>query len=108
MTRFWLAVVLCTAPVVLLAALTWRVTWPPWKRAAKVVLHPLLYAALASVIGLWSVPIAWLHQGAGLAGHIWFCRRNDFTWYAVEDPGRYVQLSRALVQSLARERPDPS
>jgi hypothetical protein len=96
---------LATIPALALAAVTWRVVWPRWKLVAKFVAHPLAYAALALVIGFWSVPIAWAHQGAGLAGHIWFCRKHGFTWYAVEDPARYVELSRAAVASLGKRSP---
>ena len=38
-----------------------------------------------------------VHQGLGLAFHVWFCRVHGFTWYAVEDPERYVQLSKEMV-----------
>jgi hypothetical protein len=101
-----LYVILATIPAALLAALTWRVVWPRWKLVVKLVAHPCLYLALALVIGHWSVPLAWVHQGAGLAGHIWFSKKHGFTWYAVEDPERYVAASRAMVESLRRPRSD--
>jgi hypothetical protein len=51
------------------------------------------------------VPVAWIHQGIGLAGHVWFSRKHGFTWYAVEDPERYVALSKAAVESLGAKGP---
>jgi hypothetical protein len=99
-----LYVMLATIPAWLLAALTWRLVWPRWKLWGKLVLHPVLYAAVALLIGHWIVPVAWAHQGLGLAGHVWFSRKHGFTWYAVEDPDRYVALSKAAVASLARTR----
>jgi hypothetical protein len=96
--------VLATLPVVLLSAITWRLIWPRWKRAAKLLLHPCLYAVLALVIGHWSVAVAWVHQGMGLAGHVWFSKQHGFTWYAVEDPERYVALSKASVERWAQTR----
>lgn len=54
-------------------------------------------AALSWAVGHWSVLLGWLHQGAGMAFHVWFCRKHGFTWYAVEDPAAYVALSRESV-----------
>jgi hypothetical protein len=93
-----LDVVLATLPLLLVAAVTWRVTWPRWKFWVKLLLHPVIYAALSLLIGHWSVLVAWIHQGVlGLGVHIWFCRKHGFTWYAVEDPERYMALSKAMV-----------
>lgn len=41
--------------------------------------------------------LGWLNQGTGLGFHLWFCRKHGFTWYAVEDPQRYVGLSKRAV-----------
>jgi hypothetical protein len=93
-----LDVVLASIPMIALATVTWRLVWPRWKLIAKLLIHPCIYAVLSLYIGHWSVLIAWLHQGGlGLGGHIWFSRKHGFTWYAVEDPERYVQLSKAMV-----------
>lgn len=99
---------LATVPALVLAAVTWRVVWPRWKLVGKLLLHPVPYFALALVIGHWSVPLAWAHQGAGLAGHVWFSKKHGFTWYAVEDPERYVALSKAAVEEFARRRTPPT
>lgn len=99
---------LATVPALALAAVTWRVVWPRWKLIAKLLLHPVVYFALALVIGHWSVLIAWAHQGVGLAGHVSFCMKHGFTWYAVENPERYVALSRAAVEEFARRRAPPT
>lgn len=101
-----LDVIVATVPAWLLAALTWRLIWPPWKRWSKLIFHPCLYLGLALLIGHLSVLVAWAHQGLGLAGHIWFSRKHGFTWYAVEDPARYVALSQAAVASLGSKRSD--
>lgn len=101
-----LDVVLATIPALMLAAVTWRVTWPKWKLVAKLLLHPIFYLILSLLIGHWSILIAWLHQGAGLAGHIWFSRKHGFTWYAIEDPERYVALSREMVAGLGKSPAD--
>lgn len=77
-------------------ALTWRVIWPRWKMYGKTIAYVGTVAALSYFIGHWSVLIGWLHQMTGLAFHYWFCRRNGFTWYAVEDPDRYIALSKEL------------
>ncbi len=95
---------LATVPALALAAVTWRVVWPRWKLVGKLLLHPVFYFACALVIGDWSVPLAWAHQGAGLAGHVWFSKKHGFTWYAVEDPERYVALSMAAVGKIAPRR----
>ena len=93
-----LDVLLASIPLLAVAAVTWRLVWPRWKLVAKLLLHPCFYALLALYIGHWSVLVAWLHQGVlGLGGHIWFSRKHGFTWYAVEDPERYVQMSKAMV-----------
>jgi hypothetical protein len=105
MSPLLLDVILATIPVVFVAAITWRLTWPRWKLWAKLIVHPCLYALLSLVVGHWSVVIAWVHQGVfGLGGHIWFSMKHGFTWYAVEDPERYVQLSKEMV-GVARRRP---
>ncbi|MHB1330337.1 MAG: hypothetical protein ACYC2K_19230, partial [Gemmatimonadales bacterium] len=91
-------VALATVPMVALALITWRLVWPRWKLIAKLTVHPFLYVILSIYLGWWSVLIAWVHQGViGLGGHIWFSRKHGFTWYAVEDPARYVALSQAMV-----------
>lgn len=91
-------VLAASVPMLALAAVTWRLVWPRWKLVVKLLVHPLVYAGLSLLIGHWSVLVAWVHQGVlGLGGHIWFCRRHGFTWYAVEDPERYVRLSKAMV-----------
>jgi hypothetical protein len=99
--RVALDVMLASIPMIALAVVTWRVVWPRWKLVAKLLLHPAVYAVLSWYLGHWSVQVAWLHQGVlGLGGHIWFSRKHGFTWYAVEDPERYVQLSKAGVEKL--------
>lgn len=91
-------VVLASFPLVALTAITWRLVWPRWKLVAKLLVHPCLYALLSLFIGHWSVLVAWIHQGLfGLGVHVWFSRRHGFTWYAVEDPERYIALSKAMV-----------
>jgi hypothetical protein len=99
-----LDVLLATLPALLLGAVTWRVSWPKWKLALKLLFHPCLYLVLSLLIGHWSILIAWLHQGLGLAGHIWFSRKHGFTWYAVEDPSRYIELSRSMVASIGKPK----
>jgi hypothetical protein len=92
-----------TVPALVLAAVTWRVVWPRWKLVGKLLLHPALYFAMALAIGHWIIPVAWLHQGAGLVGHVWFSKKHGFTWYAIEDPPRYVALSKAAVDQWAQK-----
>jgi hypothetical protein len=99
-----LDIILASIPLVLLASITWRLVWPKWKLLSKLVLHPCIYAVLSLYIGHWSIVIAWLHQGLlGLGGHIWFSRKHGFTWYAVEDPERYVSLSKKMVGTIRGE-----
>jgi hypothetical protein len=96
-------VAIASIPMVLLAALTWRLVWPRWKLITKLILHPCIYAVLAAYIGSWTIVVAWLHQGVfGLGGHIWFSRKHGFKWYAVEDPDRYVALSKEMVSGLSK------
>lgn len=102
MPELLLFVILATVPAWLLAAVTWRLVWPRWKLWGKLAVHPLLYLWLATLIGAWIVPLAWIHQGLGLAFHLWFSRKHGFTWYTVEDPVRYVALSRAAAASLGK------
>jgi len=97
-----LDVLLATIPMLLLAAFTWRLVWPRWKLVAKLLLHPCIYTILSIHIGHWSILFAWLHQGLlGLGGHIWFSRKHGFTWYSVEDPERYVALSKQMAARLS-------
>lgn len=103
-----LDVLLATVPMVLLAAVTWRLVWPRWKLVAKLLLHPCIYALLSLWIGHWSILVAWLHQGLlGLGGHIWFSRKHGFKWYSVDDPDRYVALSKQAAARLAGPSPLP-
>ena len=69
--------------------------------ATLLLLHPMVYFGLALLIGPWSVLVARVHQGIGLAGHIRFSRKQGFTWYAVDDPERYIALSKAQFQRPA-------
>lgn len=104
MNRIVLDVLLSSIPLVVVAVVTWRVVWPKWKLVAKLLLHPCLYAVLSHYFGHWSIVVAWVHQGVfGLGGHIWFSRKHGFTWYAVEDPERYVQLSQTMLQSIGNK-----
>ena len=101
--RVALDVALASIPMVLLTSITWRLVWPRWKLLGKLVLDPCLYAILSLYVGHWSILIAWIHQGLGLGSHIWFSRKHGFTWYAVEDPERYVTLSKQMVRTLGRD-----
>lgn len=76
--------------------------------AAMATVPALVLAAMSLVIGHWSIPIAWLHQEAGLAGHVRFSKKHGFTWYAIEDPVRYVALSKATVDVLRDRVASPS
>ncbi|MEQ9401617.1 MAG: hypothetical protein RJQ04_20800 [Longimicrobiales bacterium] len=91
-------VALSAIPLLLLATVGWRLVWPRWKLVGKLIVHPSIYAILSVYIGSWTIAVAWLHQGVfGLGVHIWFSRRHGFTWYAVEDPERYVAASKEMV-----------
>lgn len=97
-----------SAPILLdllLAAIPWtvgmvitiRLIWPRWKIVGKAIAYFGVMALLSWLIGHWSLLVAFLHQGLGMAFHIGFCRRHGFRWYAVEDPERYTQLSKQMV-----------
>ncbi len=90
-------VLLALPPLLLGLALTHRLVWPRWKLPGKVVFYVAAVALLSLWLGSWSVVIGWAHQLTGLLFHVRFCRQHGFTWYAVEDPVRYVQLSREAV-----------
>ena len=77
-------------PFVLGMAATWRLIWPRWKVFGKTAAYFIGVTALSAWIGHWSLLLALAHQGLGLGFHVWFCRQHGFTWYAVEDPERYV------------------
>ena len=97
MSPIVLDVLLATIPMVALVAVTWRLVWPRWKLYLKVLLHPIIYAMLSMLIGHWSVLVAWIHQGVfGLGFHIWFSRKHGFTWYSIDDPDRYVEMSKRM------------
>ncbi|MEN0060857.1 MAG: hypothetical protein AAGA48_01845 [Myxococcota bacterium] len=88
---------LAALPFVVGVASTWRLIWPRWKVVGKAVAYFVVVALLSSWLGHWSLLLAYAHQTVGLAFHIWFSRKHGFTWYAVEDPERYVALSKAWV-----------
>lgn len=88
---------LALPPLLLGLILTWRVIWPKWKVAGKVVAYVAGVFVLSLFIGHWSILVGWLHQLIGFGFHIWFCSRHGFTWYAVENPDLYVQLSKQSV-----------
>jgi len=90
-------VLLALPPLVVGLLATWRLIWPWWKIPGKALTYVLGVAALAWAFGHVAVLLGWLHQGLGLAFHVWFCRTHGFTWYAVEDPERYVELSKRMV-----------
>lgn len=90
-------VALASPPFLVGLALTRRLVWPRWKLAGKAVFYLGGVAFLSWWIGPWSILVGWLHQGLGIGVHIVFCRRHGFTWYAVEDPDRYVRLSKEAV-----------
>lgn len=98
-------VALSTLPMIFLTAIGWRLVWPRWKLFAKLLIHPCIYLILSIYIHHWTILVAWIHQGVlGLGGHIWFSRKHGFTWYAVEDPERYVELSKHAVGVLSESR----
>lgn len=97
-------VLLALPPLLVGLALTHRLIWPRWKLPGKLVFYVGGVALLSLWIGTWSVVVGWTHQLLGIVFHIRFSRRHGFTWYAVEDPERYVELSRAAVGSA----PEPS
>ena len=93
---------LSTVPMLLLSAIGWRLVWPRWKLYGKLLIHPCIYIILSITIHRWVILFAWIHQGVlGLGGHIWFSRKHGFTWYAVEDPERYIRLSKEAVGMLS-------
>jgi len=73
---------------------TWRLIWPWWKRLGKPIAFFLSVGLLSQIIGHWSLLFAVLHQVFGIGVHIWFSRKHGFTWYAVEDPERYIARSK--------------
>jgi len=90
-------VLLALPPHLLVMAFTWRLVWPRWKLPGKTLAYVGIVALLSWWIGPWSLLVGWVHQGLGLGFHLWFCRKHGFTWYAVEDPERYVALSKQAV-----------
>ncbi|MEM6925371.1 MAG: hypothetical protein AAF602_00465 [Myxococcota bacterium] len=93
---------LAAIPFTLGLAVTWRLIWPRWKVVGKTIAYFGVVALLSRWVGHWSVLVATGHQVLGLGFHVWFSRQHGFTWYAVDDPERYVALSRAWV---GREEP---
>lgn len=94
-----------TLPLFLLAPISWRLVWPRWKLFGKLLIQPCVYLILAIYIHHWSILVGWIHQGAlGLGVHIWFSRKHGFTWWAVEDAERYIQLSKSAVGIAAEPK----
>ena len=88
---------LALPPFVVGIVLTWRVIWPHWKVYGKGVAYVVGVALFSLWLGHWSILIGWAHQMMGLGFHLWFCKRHGFTWYSIEDPDRYVALSKQSV-----------
>ena len=97
MAAWWLDLVLAAIPFAFVTVISWRIVWPRWKLYGKAMFYFSATALLSWTIGHYSVLVMWLHQALGLVFHIAFCRRHGFTWYAVEDPERYVELSKQLL-----------
>ena len=93
-------------PLLVGLALTHRLVWPRWKIPGKIAFYVAGVGLLSTWIGSWSVLLGWLHQCVGILFHIRFSRRHGFTWYAVEDPERYVRLSREAVGLAPEPRTD--
>ena len=96
---------LAAVPFAVLMAATHRLIWPRWKVAGKTAFYFAAVALLSALIGHWSVLLALLHQGTGLAFHVWFCRRHGLVWHRIDDPERYIALSR---QAVGVDSPPPS
>lgn len=107
MSQILLDLILALPPFLFGMAVTWRVIWPRWKVPGKAAAYLSGVAALSFFFGHWSVLVAWLHQSVGLFFHYWFCRKHGFTWHAVEDPARYIALSKALVGVSPRPDDEP-
>lgn len=97
MSPVLLDVLMALPPFLFGMALTWRLIWPRWKLYGKSVAYVGGVAILSLLLGHWSILLGWVHQALGLGFHVWFCRKHGFTWYAVEDPIRYVALSKEWV-----------
>ena len=92
-----------TVPFLAGMAITWRLVWPRWKVFGKGAFYFSAVAFGSWLIGHLILLFAFLHQGVGIAVHMWFCRKHGFTWYAVEDAERYVELSRAVVFAVDKK-----
>ncbi len=65
---------------------------PRWKVFGKLVFYLAVAALLSAWLGHWS--LIWIvgHQLLGVAGHIWWCRRNEINWLNCTPRDRYLEL----------------
>lgn len=91
-------------------ALTWRLIWPRWKRLGKPLFYLAVTAALTAWLGAWALLFVIGHPLLGWRMHTRFCRRHGMNPWRVDDPARYIELSKEAIQRLARDRSatDPS
>jgi hypothetical protein len=95
----WVPIVVAVLFQAVLAPITWRLVWPPYKRVGKIVAFLAIASALAWFFGWWSLVFVVVHQSVGLVFHIWWCRRHDLDVWR-PDPEAYVQTQKEWVASM--------
>ncbi len=65
---------------------------PRWKVGGKLVFYLAVSTVLTWWVGHWS--LIWIvgHPLLGVAGHVWWCRRNGINWITCEPRDRYLEL----------------
>ena len=83
-----------------LAAAVWGASYllfgrfivPRWKVAAKLGFYLAGVALLHYLTGRWALIWVIGQPALGIAGHIWWCRRNAINWITCHPRGRYLAL----------------
>lgn len=73
-------------------ALFGRFITPRWKVGGKLIFYLAVSAALTAWVGGWA--LIWIvgHQGLGIGGHIWWCRKHGINWITCQPRDQYLAL----------------
>jgi hypothetical protein len=100
-TSAWGPLVIWLGINALAVPLTWQLIWPTYKRYGKVAVSLVASAVLSWAVGWWSLLFILGHPLAGIAGHIWWCKRHKLPVLR-PDPDAYRRTQEKWADDLAK------